>query len=101
MKNTKEGVVKERPNFGNRQVRNVSEIEWGKKYREHYSRGSRIIILIQRKDNSKWIKIGVIYDDVPVVTDASLADCGVIPYEHDMWNKTNWLEKIKEVSKND
>ena len=96
MENTKEGVVKERPNFGNRQVRSAPEIEWGKKYREHYSNGSRIITLIRRKDDSQWIKIGVICDDVPFVTDASLADCGVIPYKNGMWNKTNWLEKIEE-----
>lgn len=94
MEDMRTGVVEERPNFGDMQVRKVSEIEWGKEYREHYSGAIRIITLVRRKDDSKWIKIRVIYDDIPFVTDASLADCGVIPYENNMWNRTNWLERI-------
>ena len=96
MVNKESGVVKERPNFGSRQVRNVSEIEWGKKYRKHHDGGSRIITLIQRDGESQWIKIRNISDSImQTITDMSLADCGVIPYEDTgMWNKTNWLEMI-------
>ena len=92
----KKGVVEERPNFGNRQVRKVSEIEWGKKYRKHWGNGSKIITLIQRDGKSQWIKIRKKSDyGMQIITDMSLADLGVIPYENGMWNVTNWVEKLE------
>jgi len=96
-KEKEEGVVKERPNFGDKQVRKLSEIEWGQEYKKHYGDGSsEIVIPVRRKDAYGMIKIRKIYDSVPFITDMSLADCGVIPYkETGLWNKTNWLEKIK------
>ena len=96
MKKEKEkGVVKERPNFGDKQVREQSEIEWGQEYRKHYGDGSsEIVIPVRRKDTCGMIKIRKIYDSVPFITDMSLMDSGVIPYENGMWNRTNWLEKI-------
>ena len=96
MKNRKEGVVKKRPNFGNKQVRTPSEIKWGREYRKHYGDGSsEIVTPVRRKDTYGMIKIRKICDSVPFITDMSLTDSGVIPYENGMWNKTNWLEKIE------
>lgn len=102
------GVVKERPNFGNQQVKKVSEIEMGKRYIEHYWDGSGIIIPIRvmNLDNDwifeddvlakgKYIKIKKKgHDDIEFETDYALSDLGVIPYENGMWNATNWLEKL-------
>ena len=87
------GVVKERPDFGDKQVKQVSEIECGKKYIEHYRCGSSIITLIQRKGDTKWMEIRT---DSGYITDYSLADCGVIPYESGAWNAANWLEKLEK-----
>lgn len=52
--------------------------------------------MIRRKNDNKWIKIGVGGGDTQYVTDASLADCGVIAYENGLWNPTNWLENMED-----
>ena len=100
-------VTKERPNFGDNQVKRVSEIEMGKRYRKHhYSGTGEILIPIRKSYRTGWIKAKLIFDQEPItdkdieiasIRDIPLADCGVIPYEKTgMWNKTNWLEKPKE-----
>ena len=97
MYDREEGVVKERPNFGDKQVRTISEIEWGKRYRKHYGDGSsEIVIPIREKDVHGMISVRKVSDGVPFTTDMSLMDSGVIPYENGMCNRTNWLEKIEE-----
>ena len=92
MYKTEKKVATERPVFGDKQVKKVSEIEWGKKYIEHYRSGSSIITLIQRKGDTE-IEIRTGYD---FVIDMPLSDCGVIPYENGLWNATNWLEKLEK-----
>jgi len=71
----------------------VSDIEWEKKYIDHYCGGSSIITLLNRIGDSEWVKIRTGYD---YVMSHSLADLGVIPYENGLWNRTNWLEKMEE-----
>ena len=102
---TKIEVVKERPDFGDKQVRQASEVEMEKLYRWHCRRGMLSVIFpIRKEDNGIWIKAKQISDE-PVtmkdiaeadIGDVSLADCGVIPYKGGMWNGTNWLEKLEE-----
>lgn len=95
-------VVKERPNFGSKQVKKASEIEPGKRYRRHHAMGTSIVFPIRL--GVGWIKAKtmgqefVTAKDIEIadINDGSLADWGVIPYENGMWNRTNWLEKIEE-----
>lgn len=101
---TDSGVVKERPDFGNKQVKQVSELEMGKKYRKYNANlTTEILIPIRRSYRDGWIKAKRIFDYEPVtdkdieiasIGDMSLSDCGVIPYENGVWNRTNWLEKL-------
>ena len=94
------GVVKERPDFGDKQVKKVSELEMGKRYRRHHAMGTNIVIPMQLKVG--WVKAKtmgqepVTAKDIEIadIEDESLSDWGVLPYENGMWNRTNWLEKL-------
>jgi len=98
------GVIEERPDQGDKQVKGVSDIEMGKVYRRHHARGTNIVIPIRKSYRVGWIKAKtmgqepVTEKDIEIadIKDESLADWGVIPYKNDMWSRTNWLEKIEE-----
>ena len=99
------GVVKERPDFGDKQVKKVSDLEMGKQYRKYHGLGTEIIIPLQKSYGNSWIKAKTIHDhesitdkdiEIAVIKDISLGDCGVIPYDNGMWNRTNWLEKLEK-----
>lgn len=106
MKDEESGLIKERPNFGDRQVKQVSEIEMGRIYRKHNANSTtELLIPIRKSHEEGWIKAKRIFDqgsvtdkdiEIAYVGDMPLSDCGVIPYENGMWNRTNWLEKIEE-----
>lgn len=98
----RKGIVKERPNFGDKQVKKASEIEIGKKYRRHHAIGTDIVFPIQLgvgRVGAKTInQESVTAKDIEIadIKDESLMDWGVIPYKNGMWNATNWLEKLEE-----
>ena len=102
------GVVKERPNFGDKQVRQVSELEMERIYRKHNADSTtELLIPIRKSYRDGWIKSKLIFDhdivtekdiEIAFVGDMSLSDCGVIPYKNGIWNATNWLEKVREVN---
>lgn len=106
MNKTEVGVVKERPDFGDKQVKQVSELEMGKIYRKYNAdSATEFLIPIRKSYKDGWIKAKRISEHGPVtdkdieiasVGDMSLSDCGVIPYENGMWNRTNWLKKLEK-----
>lgn len=100
----KEGTVEERPDQGDKQVKEVADIEMGKIYRIHYAMGTNIVIPIQKSYRAGWIEVKTMGREpitekdieIAAIRDESLADWGVIPYDTGMWNRTNWLENIKK-----
>ena len=103
----KKKIVEIQPNFGNNQIKKLSEIEMGKMYRRHHKVGTEIVIPVRRCYNKEgWIKAKVIFDsemitekDISIasIKNQSLADWGIIPYSSsNMYNPNNWLGKIKK-----
>lgn len=98
------GVVEERPDQGDKQVKEVADIEMGETYRRHHAMGTNIVIPIQKSYRAGWMRMKtmgqepITEKDIEIadIRDASLADWGVIPYDTGMWNSTNWLEKIEK-----
>jgi hypothetical protein len=103
----KKTVVETQPNFGNNQIKKLSEIEMGKMYRRHHAKGTEIVIPVRRCYNKEgWIKAKVIFDSEMItekdillasIENQSLADWGIIQYQpSNKYNPNNWLEKVKE-----
>ena len=103
----KERLVETQPNFGNNQIKNVSEIEMGKLYRRHHHLGTEIVIPVRQCYNKEgWIKAKSIFDsemitekDISIasIIEQSLSDWGIIPYSSsNKYNSDNWLEKVKK-----
>ena len=103
----KKTLVETQSNFGNNQIKKLSEIEMGKMYRRHHNLGTEIVIPVRRCYNKEgWIKAKIILDskmitetDISIssIKNQSLADWGIIKYQpSNMYNPDNWLEKVKE-----
>lgn len=90
-------TIKERPNFGPKQVRDFCEIKAGKKYREHTPSGTAIVTILAGAARFGLINVKKTVGETSYTQDMSLADCGVIPYYNCEWNETNWLEKIEDI----
>lgn len=97
--------TQKRPDFGKRQVRDLSKIKVGREYTIHFTSGGEeyqyqficISEPFQDKDGTYWIRTW--RPDIGRETKESLADSGVVPYagfEIDCWNNYNWLEKTYE-----
>ena len=104
MDDTNWKLVEERPNFGDKQVKSVSEIEMDRMYMRHHGLGTEIVIPIRKCYKEGWIKAKSIHDHEPItdndimialIQDNSLADWGVIAYDNGLWNPTNWLERME------
>ena len=102
----KKTVVKTQPNFGNNQIKKVSEIEMGKMYRRHHAKGTEIVIPVRHCHKEGWIKAKSIFDNgiitekaisLASIKNQSLADWGIISYlPSNKYNSNNWLEKVNK-----
>lgn len=117
-------LVKDRPDFGVKQVKNKKEIKKGRTYLRHAYGPGRFYCLsfvesilcldkpFKKEDGSWWfwgchVKKGnewysKVYRGrvgIGKVEIISLANCGVTPHSNGMWNPTSWLEKVREKKK--
>jgi len=84
-------VVKVRPDFGKRQIKDPKDLVVGRTYRVVQRRiGGRKFTLTrapyQRPDDGKWM-IDTDYDCMS----GYLSDNGVVPYDNGYWNSTNHI----------
>ena len=97
-----EGAVgQERPDFGENQVKDLSEIEKDKQYVVHLTYIGEEYAFVclsepfQTEDGNHRIKVRHLESGRETIE--SLAALGVMPYSIsgvDSWNNYNWLEKI-------
>lgn len=97
----KRAVGQERPDFGENQVKDLSEIREDKQYVVHLTYiGEKYAFVclsnpFQTQDGEHRIKVRHLESGRETIE--SLAALGVIPYSIsgvDSWNNYNWLEKI-------
>jgi len=93
-----EEIAKIRPNFGNKQVRNISEIVWGEKYVLLSGTEETPVIALKGSIDSTHYKNRIWVNDLfsGKCNRIFLHDYGVIPHENGMWSRTGHIEKIDD-----
>jgi hypothetical protein len=81
------------PSHGEQQVRDLSEIVPGKRFKRRGVSQQVIEIMshpYEVKDGGWWVQVSVNGEEGEI----SLGDCGVVAYVGGSWNETNWLERL-------
>jgi len=90
------GVVKMRPDFGKRQVKDLKNLVVGRKYIAKGAHSSKMFTLesLPYENGGKW-KINIFRNKRIIDTDSIyLADYGVMPYDNGYWNATNHILEV-------
>jgi hypothetical protein len=93
-----ENFSKSRPIFSDAQVLSFEDLEIGKHYERHCAKSLPYIAQIASEpyisEGGYWVVdiYSVAYD---FIYSESLADCGIIPYENERWNSSNYILRIE------
>ena len=77
------GVVEERPDQGDKQVKEVADIEMGKIYRRHHAMGTNIVIPIRKSYRAGWIEVKTMGQEP--VTEKDIEIANIREYRYQIW----------------